>query len=274
MEGFDGRFPGDLDQIRSLPGVGPYTAAAVGSIAFGLPSPVVDGNVVRVLTRLDGKRGRPDRQPLRGALVRRAEELLHPARPGDSNQALMELGATVCKPRDPSCSLCPWRQPCVARRDGLTALLPETAPRPETVTVWRAAAWVVRRDGRILLRRAPKGAHNAGLWELPWVEFARGGPGDSPALPRVPASEMLEDALHSLGLELGLAREDMRLLGEIKHNITRHRIRVFLLSGLKAAAAGGAWDRGPTVGWFDDVQAGERGLTGAARKLLALATVP
>ncbi|MBI4873824.1 MAG: A/G-specific adenine glycosylase [Acidobacteria bacterium] len=153
-----GEFPSDYDAIRALPGVGDYTAAAVASIAFGLPHAVADGNVRRVLARLT--RGEGDVRAL-------AEELLDRRRPGDFNQALMELGATVCLPRGPKCGQCPLGDICRARAAGEAERYPRKARRAETVRVDQRLL-LIRRGDRLLLRlRTEDSRQLAGFWELP-----------------------------------------------------------------------------------------------------------
>src|SRR5439155_12475332 len=122
------QLPEDPAALRRLPGVGEYTAAAISSVAFGRPVAAVDGNVIRVLTRIHGLRGRRDSTALRRRVNAIAETLAVGPRPGDWTQALMELGATVCLPREPLCERCPARTPCIARRSGHADRYPEAAP--------------------------------------------------------------------------------------------------------------------------------------------------
>jgi A/G-specific adenine glycosylase len=151
-----GRLPGELEALRALPGVGRYTAAAVASIAFGAAAAVVDGNVERVLSRLDA------RAYGGGAEVwRRAEELLDARRPGDWNQAMMELGATLCTPRAPQCLLCPLRRWCLAPGEG------ETTPKPRRKRVRMSRGWIARGGKLFLVQRPADAAKMAGMWELP-----------------------------------------------------------------------------------------------------------
>ncbi|MBM3864948.1 MAG: A/G-specific adenine glycosylase [Verrucomicrobia bacterium] len=168
---------------RELPGVGPYAAAAITSIAFGHPAACVDGNVVRILARLtaDGTAYR-DSVAAAKALGPLAEGLLNPAAPGDHNQAMMELGATVCLPRAPACLSCPVREFCAGARQGRPEELPRLQPRQlEDRTVVRV--WC-RRGSYLLLHRTPDGARRlARIYELPSAEqaglteaAARGGP--------------------------------------------------------------------------------------------------
>jgi A/G-specific adenine glycosylase len=169
-----GAFPQTLEAALAVPGVGLYTASAVLSIAHGLALPVVDGNVRRVLARLLALRGPAYKKD--GAYYNRAEELIDPKRPGDWNQALMELGATVCLPRKPACPACPLRQRCEARARGLVAELPESRKRREPVNVTVKAA-LVERDGRVLLVRRAEGRLLGRMWEVPQTSLdTRGRP--------------------------------------------------------------------------------------------------
>lgn len=167
-----GRFPRSLEAALAVPGVGLYTASAVLSIAYGLPLPVVDGNVRRVLARLLALRGPQFLKD--GPYYDRAEELLDRTRPGDWNQALMELGATLCLPRKPACPACPLRQACQARKLGIVAELPQGRARRAPVDVTVAAA-LVEREGRVLLVRRPKGRLLDRLWEVPQTSLASRG---------------------------------------------------------------------------------------------------
>jgi A/G-specific adenine glycosylase len=151
-----GRFPDSSPALRQLPGIGRYTAAAIASIAHAEPTAVVDGNVERVLARLLGKN-------LNGETTwKAAEELLDRARPGDFNQAMMELGATVCLPREPKCLLCPVSEFCVARGD-----MPRTS-KPVPQTKRQIHFGLARRNGEVFLRqRSRTESLMPGMWELP-----------------------------------------------------------------------------------------------------------
>lgn len=165
---YHGRVPDDPAAFRALPGVGRYTSGAVLSIAFGRPEPIVDGNVRRVFARL-----RDDPEPAERELWRMAEELVQGDRPGDLNQALMELGATVCSPRSPRCEACPISGACAAQAAGnqVERPLPRRAgPLPHEHT----ATAVVIRDGQALLGRTRTGRRLGGLWEFPGTIRADG----------------------------------------------------------------------------------------------------
>ena len=164
-----GGFPRDLAGLRALPGIGEYTAAAIGSIAWGIPAVPVDGNVERVAARVFAV----DR-PLpagRAAIAAAARSLgTDPAaiaRPSDFTQALFDLGATVCTPRAPACVLCPWHDPCLARRAGTAALLPVKAPKAARPSRYGVHFWLQDESGAVLLARRPPTGLLAGMLELP-----------------------------------------------------------------------------------------------------------
>jgi A/G-specific adenine glycosylase len=159
-----GKFPTTAAELRELPGVGRYTAAAIASIAFGEPVAVVDGNVERVLHRVSGYR------LLGEKLWEAAEKLLDRTRPGDFNQAMMELGATVCTPRAPACLTCPVIDLCATRGELAGAAKP--APQKKREIHYALA----RRDGKVFLVQRPRDAHlMAGMWELPEMSPPRRG---------------------------------------------------------------------------------------------------
>jgi len=166
VERFGGRLPGDEAALRSLPGVGPYTAAAVASIAFGRDAAVVDGNVTRVLCRVLAQRRDPRQAAVRRWLWETAGRLLPPGQAGDFNQALMELGATLCTPRSPACTACPLRRLCRARRLGLQERLP-TPARRRPVPHHSLAVGIIERGGKILLVQRPHQGLLGGMWEFP-----------------------------------------------------------------------------------------------------------
>lgn len=170
---FDGQFPQDCDRLQSLPGIGPYTSAALASIAFDLPETVVDGNVERVMARLfDVHIPLPT---AKASLIKFAEGLTPSKRPGDYAQAVMDLGATVCTPKSPSCNLCPWRMCCLANARGTMTALPKKLPKAKKPTR-QGIAFVVRRtDGAVLLEKRPDRGLLGGMMGWPgsdWTEEA------------------------------------------------------------------------------------------------------
>jgi A/G-specific adenine glycosylase len=162
-----GGFPSDYPAIRGLSGVGDYTAAAVASIAFDLPHAVLDGNVIRVLSRLTEESGNVDSTVVRARLRALADSLIDPQHPGEFNQSLMELGATVCLPKQPQCLLCPLARDCRARQSGRQNELPLKSARPGPIDV-EIQLLVIEKAGMILAWKRPAESRRlAGFWELP-----------------------------------------------------------------------------------------------------------
>lgn len=186
-----GVLPDDYAELRRLKGLGDYAAAAVASIAFGVPVPSVDGNVRRVTARLFAIRDDIRSGPVRKGVFSRLERMIRSGsadlapggfafRPGEFNEALMELGATVCVPRQPRCPACPLESLCVARLAGIEGELPRKTPKP-TVPLRHAVCLIVSDGERLLLwRRASRGLFG-GLWEFPWVMVEAGPAGSRPA---------------------------------------------------------------------------------------------
>jgi A/G-specific adenine glycosylase len=175
----DGRVPADAASLRRVPGIGPYTAGAIASIAFDRPAPLVDGNVARVLSRVDGIEDPGEQGAGAARHWSRVEEILRCGSPRVLAQALMELGALVCVPRSPRCGECPLRRVCVARAAGTERSIP--APRPRrplpVETLWALA---IRSGDALVLERRPATGLLAGLWCLPVVARA----GDRVPAPR------------------------------------------------------------------------------------------
>jgi A/G-specific adenine glycosylase len=178
-----GVFPAAEEELLALPGIGPYTAAAVAAIAFGQPASPVDGNVERVIARLFAVEDElPAAKPAIRAL---AERLRPPQRPGDFAQAMMDLGATVCTPRNPACALCPFTDACAARRRGDAETFPRKAKKREG-RLRRGAAFVaLRADGHLLVRTRPAKGLLGGMTEVPTTAFVVGFDADA-ALPQAP----------------------------------------------------------------------------------------
>lgn len=204
-----GQLPNDYDNLRTLPGIGEYTAGALVSIAFGKPYPAIDGNARRVLARLFLVSGE---KMLRDG----ARRLLSKSRPGQFNQSLMELGSVLCTPKNPRCAECPVEIFCATQRNGHRQRNRMSRKRRQThAVIWPLA--IVRRHGKLLLRRRPGNGILAGLWELPGGEKAD----------RRTVQTVLEGHLPEL---TSVAAKALRI-GEIGHGITNRRIRapVFLI---------------------------------------------
>ncbi len=164
-----GAFPTTLEGLQALPGIGPYTAAAIGSIAFGIPVVPVDGNVERVTSRIFAiAAALPASRPqIAAAAQRLGDDQDARARPSDFTQALFDLGATICTPTSPACVLCPWQEGCAARAQGIAAELPRKAPKKARPLRHGAHFWLTDAQGRVLLRRRPPRGLLGGMTELP-----------------------------------------------------------------------------------------------------------
>lgn len=169
VDAFNGRFPDNYEALLALKGVGPYTAAAIASIAFGLPHAVVDGNVIRVISRLHGIDAPVDHGPTVQEIQRLADAFLDHNHPGDHNQAMMELGATLCTPRTPSCPECPLHTACAAFKNGTTEQIPIKSKKVRRRT--RYFHYLVLVDnGEIALQQRDTNDIWAGLYEFPLIE--------------------------------------------------------------------------------------------------------
>jgi A/G-specific adenine glycosylase len=272
IEKHGGCFPDDYAQALDLPGIGPYTAGAICSIAFNQPKPILDGNVVRVLTRIFAIAEDARKADTRARLWRIADELVRCAaaqasgkrrHASDFNQALMELGALVCTPRQPRCASCPVSTHCVARREDRVQELPRLGPRVRA-TPRRFVAFVAERRNRFLVRQRPPGVVNAHLWEFPNLEVGPDHSDTVQAARRVQGSrlgvlaapdrlkaglhtDLSHDALRRAARRaLGLTPKVLRPLCTIKHSITRYRITLeaFRVAGqfaVQRASAKGKW---------------------------------
>jgi A/G-specific adenine glycosylase len=164
-----GQFPDDEERLRALPGIGAYTAAAIASIAFDRAAVPVDGNVERVVSRLHAV---GEELPAAKPRIKALAISLAPAqRHGDFAQALMDLGATICTPKKPACTLCPWNEPCLARRRGDAERFPRKAPKREGQLRRGAAFVLLRADGAILLRTRPDKGLLGGMSEVPGSDW-------------------------------------------------------------------------------------------------------
>lgn len=247
-------FPETAAGWRELPGIGEYTAAAVASIACGEAAAVLDGNVERVTARLLALEENPKRAAPRRRLRAAAEALLDPGRPGDSNQALMELGARVCTPRNPKCLLCPLARGCEGRRLGEPERFPAPRERRRPMRLLRVVA-VVERDGRwLLFRRGEEEELMPGLWELPWTGEAAGN-GDRSAA-----------AASLLARRYGGRWRLEERVATVRHGITHRAFELEVRRGEVAVA--GEVAEGPEAGWFTSEEIGELPTSSMVGKVL------
>jgi A/G-specific adenine glycosylase len=246
-----GQFPRNERELRALPGVGKYTAHAILSIAYNLPCFVVDGNVTRVVARLRAFRGNPSTSEYRGEIELHLDQWLSRRSPGNFNQALMELGQTVCLPRAPRCPACPLRTWCLAYRVQDPEAYPAARPRRKAEARYLATA-VIRRHNKVALVRGLDEGLLAGLWNFP-AAFGR----------------TRAEALDRLAAKLGKATACSIRLGpctaELKHGITYRSIRVLLYP---AEVVGTPRNR--SLRWFPIRQLERQAVSQLARKIAAI----
>jgi A/G-specific adenine glycosylase len=252
---YGGRFPDDLAALRSLPGIGRYTAGAIVSFAFDRPAAIVEANTARLYARLLGFAGDPKSADGQRLLWEFAEALANCREPGRINQALMELGATLCTPAAPDCPACPVSGWCRAFAEGTQAGIPRPTPRPEVTQVVEAAV-AVRKNGNVLLRRWQAGEWWAGLWDFPRVRLDAGNGSD--------AAPLLADRVAD---ELGLRIEVGERLGGFTHSVTRYRIR---LECFAAEFRGGRIKRGAELEWVRPRDLGDYALSKPGRRMADL----
>lgn len=218
----DGVFPRDETSVRSLPGIGPYTAAAVLSLSFGTPLAVLDGNVIRVLARVFAVEQDSKKPSTRRELQHLADALLDTDHPGRFNESVMELGATVCTPRSPACPVCPLQSVCAACASGDPEVYPVVAKR-KPVPHKAIAVGLVYDEGRVLIQRRPEDAMLGGLWEFPGGKIE---PGESPEA--ACARELAEETGLSVQVEAEIARVDHAYS---HFTVTLHAFRCTVASG-------------------------------------------
>jgi A/G-specific adenine glycosylase len=269
-----GQFPREHAELLSLPGIGPYTAGAVASIAFEAREPLVDGNVARVFCRWFALAGEPS--SLSSELWSRARELM-PAHGacGDWNQALMELGARICTPRDPHCGECPLRTDCRALAQDRVSELPWPKARPEMIPVELHVMAVVEGE-RWLFEQRPSSGRMAEMWQLPTLEVA-----DSETAARAVEHGRLHPTAWPAGVDIYVGAR----IGEVRHTITNHRIRAIVHEAERAGGVPSSTHESfrtasdssdalsesadsPRFAWFDRRAAERLPLTGLARKVL------
>jgi len=207
---FGGRLPRSVNQLLTLPGVGKYTAGAIASLAFGVSAPILDGNVARVLCRLDKIQTDPRDRATQDLLWARAAQILPTRRVGDFNSALMELGATLCTPRNPQCLICPVRRYCTARHAGLQDQIPlprKSRPTP-LIERWVVCVGSSTAPARWLIEQRPPTGRWAGMWQFLTFEPTSHAPDDT----------------HVQSL-LPLKVKSIQPVGQISHALTHRRYR-------------------------------------------------
>jgi len=210
-----GKLPQGTVEWAALPGVGPYTAAAISSICFGVYAPVVDGNVIRVFARFLGWPDDFRKPPARLRLAAWLQPHIEASkRPGDFNQAMMDLGATLCVPRAPACAVCPLKRLCVARREGRQDALPYKPAKRNVPTRVGVAVLVRDRMGRVLFTQRTEEGLLSGLWELPNVTIER--------------TPTAGDALRVLSQQAGLTAKRASCHGMVTHVFSHFKLQLHI----------------------------------------------
>lgn len=223
VEEFDGKLPEEYDEIIKLKGIGPYTAAAITSIAFGKPNAVVDGNVIRVITRYFGieedvRSARTTKQ-----VQAQVDELISQKYPAEFNQGMMEIGATVCKPSNPNCLNCPIQTGCVATKTAKTDSIPYKSPAKKKPHKHIGVGIIQREDRKVLIALRPENVMLGGLWEFPGGKKEEGE-----TIQHTVERELKEE----LGVEVHAYKEFMKLKHIYSHfSITMHAYNCTLISG-------------------------------------------
>lgn len=236
VEKFGGQFPTSFDDVRSLPGIGRYTAGAILSIAFDSRLPILEANTVRLFSRLTAFRDDPHNNAGQAFLWDVAEQILPTKEVGLFNQALMELGSLLCTPREPQCDACPVKLLCPTRAHGLQNEIPRAKKKTQFEDVTEIAV-VVRRGNKVLVRRCAPTERWAGLWDFPRFPLSPGEPG---AKEEHSAAEMSRRTTALTNVEIRIAER----LTTIKHGVTRFRITLHCYAA--------EWQRGTISG--DDLQ--------------------
>ena len=256
-ERLGGVLPQDSEGLKRLPGIGEYTAGAIASIAHGEVVPAVDGNVRRVLSRLFDLD-----DPTATSLRKRAGGLVDPDRPGDWNQALMDLGATICTPRSPRCTVCPLTAECRALAEGTQELRPTSKRRPPGRTVSYVVLMVHDSAGKLLMVRRPPDGFLGGLWEFPAVEIGAKDQTPKGHAPRVGSSpyDRCRARLEELGVRLPARVVRFHVLPEVRHAFTHLKAvyRPMLVVGARSGESEGiGWD-GPRPSKAHEMSQGPR----------------
>jgi A/G-specific adenine glycosylase len=232
-----GRFPEGVEQLRSLPGIGRYTAGAIASFAFDRRTPILEANTQRVYARLTGYAGDPRTSSGQAALWQFAETILPAKNVGAFNQALIDLGALVCLPVAPRCMECPAMTLCRAYQTGRQDEIPPPKLRP-VVTEVHEVAVAVRNDKRWLVRQRQPDERWSGMWDFPRLSLD--GPGSQSALEQ---TKLLRRLCSTTGLEAAFVTS----LPSFSHSVTRYRIR---LNRIVAGQTGGTWNQSAPVQWL------------------------
>ncbi len=261
-EDFDGHLPDSSHALQSLPGIGRYTAGAIASFAFGSPAPIVEANTLRLYCRLIGFDGDPRSVAGQRTLWDFAGQLVPAQRPGEFNQALMDLGATICTPLAPACDQCPLRFSCLACASGRQEEIPRP-PRRAPTTNQTDVLVLVSQRGRYLVRQYPESERWAGLWDFPrftvdseqWASLA---------VDQLLPGELSREIAAKLTVMTGLHVTGGTIVRTLSHSVTRYRIRVLCS---RMDHAGGRLHRNARLRWLSPDEFPEHPFSITGRKV-------
>jgi A/G-specific adenine glycosylase len=214
VEEYEGKVPDNWDEIIKLKGIGPYTAAAILSMAYQKPYAVVDGNVIRVLIRYSGIEDDVRRSSTKNEIQELAEELLSREQPGDFNQALMELGALICTPTDPECEECPIAANCIAYKQVKTETIPYKSPAKKVPHHNIGVGIIMNENNEVLIALRPENVMLGGMWEFPGGKREEG-------------ESIEETILRELDEELGVKAEIVKPFMQLKHTYSHLKITLY-----------------------------------------------
>lgn len=271
VEQNNGTFPTTAEALQKLPGIGRYTAGAIASFAFDTAAPIVEANTLRLYCRLLGFDGDPRAKSGQGLLWDFAERVLPKKTPGELNQALMELGGTVCAVKEPRCSECPLKRQCRAFAMGTTDSIPRPKTRPRTSQLTHVNV-IVRKKGSALLRQHSDAERWSGLWDFPRYELTNelieSLPSDLSSPSLFGSTQQLAWFLQSsIREQTGIETKFGGFVHELTHSVTRYRIRLLCFD---AEYVSGRLLRGEPVKWVQPGKLDELPLTMTARKLTKL----
>ena len=265
VEEFDGRVPSDVESLRRLPGVGRYIAGAVASFAFDLPAPIIEANTQRVLTRWLAIETDLKASATQARLWNAAARLVPETGAGEFNQAFMELGATLCTPKDPCCLVCPVSPDCLARRLGLQSQIPKVAPKAPPIAVVEAAA-LVEREGCFLVTRRPEGGLWPGFWEFPTIHLEGANPAQHISVEESESLNLAEGVRRLTGVSVRIGS----LAQTISYAVTRHKVRLDAFRGVPIEGGRATEQGAGEVAWVDRKGLSDLTFGSANRRLFPL----
>ena len=210
IEQLEGTLPTSMVELQKIPGIGPYTAAAIASMAYGIAAPLIDGNVLRVFTRVTRRKDDVSKVKTKTIITSELEQLITPKTPGAFNQGLMDLGRVICTPKNPKCEICPLANVCQARKQNDMEQFP-VKPKRKPIPHYQIVVGLIRRDGQLLIQKRPARGLLGGLWEFPGGKIEVGESGQQ---------ALLREIKEETALAVTLAEE----IGTIQHAYTHFKV--------------------------------------------------